>query len=379
MVYQDEKSNCGEFALRNLLRIISRSKAYYFIPLSKEITSFYDMKEELVALGYEVKCYNYLDVDSLKKKKVYIEQFKGKEEDHFVVIKKTIFNNIFKVIDSGKGKYYLTKKGIKNKSNRNVLVIEKDAPEHIYLDVINKKDKLVYSLIVFFEYLSFLLLYFKGFTKNYLFYIFITLIFLFSYMDKSFLARMSNKIDREKIASYLDDYEEEEFKFLNDFKASYLKEINLKISGLFLLLSLLITSVYVDLKYLFLLILISIFTIFFDKVFDLKLSNIESDIYKKEISMKENKKLDESVFEESKKYSLIYNFKTIILFMMCFIFAFFISKGNEIETLFLMFLSFYLSNKIIEFKSFYRSSNSSLKMLRNSRKNIKNNSFFKRK
>ena len=105
MVYQDEKSNCGEFALRNLLRIISRSKAYYFIPLSKEITSFYDMKEELVALGYEVKCYNYLDVDSLKKKKVYIEQFKGKEEDHFVVIKKTIFNNIFKVIDSGKGKY----------------------------------------------------------------------------------------------------------------------------------------------------------------------------------------------------------------------------------------------------------------------------------
>lgn len=379
MVYQDEKSNCGEFALRNLLRIISRSKAYYFIPFSKEITSFYDMKEELVALGYEVKCYNYLDVDSLKKKKVYIEQFKGKEEDHFVVIKKTIFTNLFKVIDSGKGKYYLTKKGIKNKSNRNVLVIEKDAPEHIYLDVINKKDKLVYSVIVFFEYLSFLMLYFIGFTKNYLFYIFITLIFLFSYMDKSFLARMSNKIDREKIASYLDAYEEEEFKFLNDFKASYLKEMNLKISGLFLLLSLLITSVYVDLKYLFLLILISVFTIFFDKVFDLKLSNIESDIYKKELSMKENKKLDESVFEESKKYSLIYNFKTIILFMMCFIFAFFISKGSEIETLFLMFLSFYLSNKIIEFKSFYRSSNSSLKMLRNSRKNIKNNSFFKRK
>ncbi|MDY4156030.1 MAG: cysteine peptidase family C39 domain-containing protein, partial [Bacilli bacterium] len=154
MVYQDEKSNCGEFALRNLLRIISRSKAYYFIPFSKEITSFYDMKEELVALGYEVKCYNYLDIDSLKKKKVYIEQFKGKEENHFVVIKKTIFTNLFKVIDSGKGKYYLTKKGIKNKSNRNVLVIEKDAPEHIYLDVINKKDKLVYSVIVFFEYLS---------------------------------------------------------------------------------------------------------------------------------------------------------------------------------------------------------------------------------
>ena len=74
-------------------------------------------------------------------------------------------------------------------------------------------------------------------------------------MDKSFLARMSNKIDREKIASYLDDYEEEEFKFLNDFKASYIKEMNLKISGFFLLLSLLITSVFVDLKYLFLLIL----------------------------------------------------------------------------------------------------------------------------
>ena len=144
-------------------------------------------------------------------------------------------------------------------------------------------------------------------------------------------------------------------------------------------MSLLITSVYVDLKYLFLLILISVFTIFFDRVFDLKLSIIESDIYKKELSMKENKKLDESVFEESKKYSLIYNFKNIILFMMCFIFAFFISKGSEIETLFLMFLSFYLSNKIIEFKSFSRSSNSSLKMLRNSRKNIKNNSFFKLK
>ena len=102
-------------------------------------------------------------------------------------------------------------------------------------------------------------------------------------MDKSFLARMSNKIDREKIASYLDDYEEEEFKFLNDFKASYIKEMNLKISGFFLLLSLLITSVFIDLRYLLLLILISVFTIFFDRVFDLKLSNIESDIYKKEI------------------------------------------------------------------------------------------------
>lgn len=126
MIYQDDDHSCGLAVTRNLLIEITKDRAYGSEIFKSSCDTFFKIQKELETRGIKSEGYLVDEAGLMKIDDPFIAQFKTEVGYHFVLVRRK--RNGFKIIDSGRGKYYLSFKDFNKQFTGRVLEVKESNP-----------------------------------------------------------------------------------------------------------------------------------------------------------------------------------------------------------------------------------------------------------
>lgn len=363
MLKQNGKNNCGETVVRNILRIKLHRREAYFYEIKNDCKTFLEMKETLKMYNASVKGYVYDNYKFLKNiKHNYIERLKIDDKYHYVIVIKRLIFGIF-IFDPAIGYRYILKSNFLKLSTHEILdcsiTNKREIPR---FKLLNMKEKVLLFIINLCEFIALLgLLTIKFISTQFIVSIVIlSILFVMYVLHKSYILTLSNRLDLRVIYPYIQvEKSREDYVKINDFKVSYLKNYNDKITSIFVLVFTLIYCIFLDVKTVIFITILSLLLgavyYSFNKIISIKnytVFELENEFLnddKRELNKFKN------IISESKSYAVFYVVlkSVILLLIFTFISLFNMENYNFLSVIFAtIFYNFLFESVVNLFSSF---------------------------
>ena len=370
MLKQTEIDRCGITVTRNMLRLKLKRHEAYFYEIRSKCDNFLEIRDTLESYNLETKGYRYKSFKDLRKiRSNYIERLKSKDNYHFVIILRRLLFGLL-LHDPSTGLRYISKRKFRKMTTGEILVSKgKDFKKIKKFNILSNTEKSLLYVLSFVEFLTLASMISLKFIKyQFIFsFLFLAALFILFILHKSYLLHLSKKIDLNIIYPYIEtEKDEKDYLEINKFKVQYLKNLNDKITAIFLLLSLLIYACFLDLKtILFLLVLSVLLGVIYLSFLSVK--NVKSfEIYKEEndFLMSEKMTLEtyENLVSKSTSYTkLIASFKSLVYLLIFTCFSiYYREEFNILNVIFNTVFYSYVVNTFCSLASSFKTNNDGL-------------------